>query len=668
MPAGRMLQRKCACGGSAASGECDECSKQDFTLQRSALDHNVRRHDEDVPPIVNQVLRSTGQPLDVETRGFMEPRLGHDFSRVQVHTDALAEESARSVNALAYTVGSHIVFGRGQYAPRTSQGLELLTHELVHVLQQQGDSQANMSTASLAIGDSADPFEREASEIARTITSEATASTVPTDTPATSELLVQQHTSGPIISRWEACGTAAQCPARESGERERAQAARLQVGTLTGTSTVVISPFAIGSGNASSLNSDPNWAPFLTSIDGQTNRWEILGFTDCEGGAENNTELRQLRARNVHHLLPASARAKVDRFTAAPLSDCVATNGNEAERAVNRSVIFRITSSAVDFPAETVVGVACPPSSTAGVTTLSNYVALLACAERRAGLSSRMMLTLFRQLYYGKPWSSVSTTDRWDNVIRCSPTVGHPQSLLGNNLYHALRNSAEVEGVDVGHVFTGLEAMTCPTQQVEFYAGLAAVEMSNEDFATWGGDLGAAAAATVACPQLGTAAATSEDCGFRTGAQPLSFYLGVHAPAQDLEGDIDSFVMRAERMGLACAGSARRTFTPSRPMSEVFYEYYIDETSALGVARADRYRCFLQAIGANVQGSRITNVSNIRDPIAGRVSSFGEAFWIKIHGGGVATAATQDTGDRINILIHSQHATDWFLRWVTDRL
>src|SRR6267378_4483189 len=65
-----------------------------------------------VPPIVQEVLRSSGQPLDTNTRAFMEPRFDHDFSRVRVHTDARAAESAQAVSAYAYTVGQHIAIGK----------------------------------------------------------------------------------------------------------------------------------------------------------------------------------------------------------------------------------------------------------------------------------------------------------------------------------------------------------------------------------------------------------------------------------------------------------------------------------------------------------------------------------------------------------------------------
>lgn len=97
---------------------------------------------QDVPPIVHEVLRSSGQPLDASTRAFMEPRFGHDFSRVRVHTDARAAESAREVNALAYTVGRDVVFGKGQYALATGAGKQLLAHELVHTIQQDGVNDA----------------------------------------------------------------------------------------------------------------------------------------------------------------------------------------------------------------------------------------------------------------------------------------------------------------------------------------------------------------------------------------------------------------------------------------------------------------------------------------------------------------------------------------------
>jgi hypothetical protein len=77
-----------------------------------------------------------GRQLSTSERTFFEPRMGYDFGAVRIHTDGDAQRSARRLNARAYTVGSDIVFGRGEYVPQTKRGKALLAHELTHVLQQ----------------------------------------------------------------------------------------------------------------------------------------------------------------------------------------------------------------------------------------------------------------------------------------------------------------------------------------------------------------------------------------------------------------------------------------------------------------------------------------------------------------------------------------------------
>lgn len=130
-----LLQRKCACGKHTTDqhGQCTECKKKGQLLQRRAVNQNGPAV---APPIVHEVLRSPGRPLDPATRAYMEPRFGRDFSRVRVHTGAKAGQSARAVNAQAYTVGANIVFAAGQYTPATNHGRSLLAHELTHTVQQ----------------------------------------------------------------------------------------------------------------------------------------------------------------------------------------------------------------------------------------------------------------------------------------------------------------------------------------------------------------------------------------------------------------------------------------------------------------------------------------------------------------------------------------------------
>jgi hypothetical protein len=88
----RLLHRKCACGGAPApTGNCETCRKK--RLQRKTLASELgTRNDSFASPIVHEVLRSPGEPLDLGTRAFMEPRFGHDFNQVRLHTDVCAAE------------------------------------------------------------------------------------------------------------------------------------------------------------------------------------------------------------------------------------------------------------------------------------------------------------------------------------------------------------------------------------------------------------------------------------------------------------------------------------------------------------------------------------------------------------------------------------------------
>ena len=138
------LQRAC---GACADGQkpCPKCSLDD-ELQRKSLvspmTSLIQRKNEghkdgfpDVQASIN-AIRGGGQPLSESARVFFEPRFGHDFSGVRVHTSAAASAVANSLNARAYTHGHNIVFGSGQFAPETDNGKRLLAHELTHVLQQ----------------------------------------------------------------------------------------------------------------------------------------------------------------------------------------------------------------------------------------------------------------------------------------------------------------------------------------------------------------------------------------------------------------------------------------------------------------------------------------------------------------------------------------------------
>jgi hypothetical protein len=160
-------ERSCSCGG----GECESCRKKkaEPILQRAAAGP---ARSATAPPAVHRVLDSPGRPLDAPARSFMEPRFGRNFDGVRVHTDSQAAESARAVDAHAYTVGQHIVFDHGKYEPDSHGGRQLLAHELAHTVQQHG-LQRSSENLSLAETSEYRHLEREADSAAHSVMSGA---------------------------------------------------------------------------------------------------------------------------------------------------------------------------------------------------------------------------------------------------------------------------------------------------------------------------------------------------------------------------------------------------------------------------------------------------------------------------------------------------------------
>ncbi|MDQ7810265.1 DUF4157 domain-containing protein [Amycolatopsis sp. A133] len=119
--------------------------------------------EEERSPVHDVVGSGGGAPLDTSTRADMESRFGADFSDVRVHTDGAAHDSAKSVNAQAYTVGSNIVFQRDKFDPASDGGKHMLAHELTHVVQQRsGPVDGTDTGGGVKVSDPSDRFEREA--------------------------------------------------------------------------------------------------------------------------------------------------------------------------------------------------------------------------------------------------------------------------------------------------------------------------------------------------------------------------------------------------------------------------------------------------------------------------------------------------------------------------
>lgn len=153
-------------------------SAQLLHLQRVAGNASVARileEDAEARSPVHQVIGGGGgQALDSGTQAFMESRLGADFSSVRIHIDAAAAESARAVNARAYTVGNDIVFGAGQYQPGSPTVMRTLAHELTHVVQQRaGAVDGTPAPGGIRVSDPSDRFERAADASAERVMSSA---------------------------------------------------------------------------------------------------------------------------------------------------------------------------------------------------------------------------------------------------------------------------------------------------------------------------------------------------------------------------------------------------------------------------------------------------------------------------------------------------------------
>jgi len=154
------IQRKCSECEKEVQRQCSGCEEED-KLQRKAEGGDALQGSHGAQAQIDG-LRGGGQPLPEAARAYFEPRFGHDFSGVRLHTDGQAARAAKSINAQAFTVGQDVAFGAGQYSPGTRRGKELLAHELVHVVQQSSAT----ASGSFKVGAAGSAAEHEAATVA----------------------------------------------------------------------------------------------------------------------------------------------------------------------------------------------------------------------------------------------------------------------------------------------------------------------------------------------------------------------------------------------------------------------------------------------------------------------------------------------------------------------
>ncbi|MGA3398713.1 MAG: DUF4157 domain-containing protein [Acetobacteraceae bacterium] len=590
------LQRACAaCGDGSGAGKDEEDKPK---IHRVAEGGTAKA---EAPDSIVAAL-GTGRPLEPGLRNFFEPRFGVDFSAVRVHADAGADAAARSVHALAFTLGRDVVFRADQYAPHAETGRRLLAHELTHVVQQRG---------------SAARVQREAA-----------------------------------------------CPPRASGEVAQSKSAGILNGHIhfnPSAHLLMINDFAIDSAVLpAGITGTRPWQEAMSLIAGDPSiRVEVDGFTDCAGSDAENTALRKDRVQAVIAAMPAAVQGKILFSFSSSTTNFLDTNDTQQGRARNRAV--RIGFASVPPKGKD------PCDMLTQARSLDEYLFLVRCLETRLGLTAATdtptALSVLRQIYYGSaPWS-VSPHPAWNFVIPDHPwSPGtDPTPALHPPLMSALKASQVVEGTDIGHVFTGIDAMTHP-QDVVVRKGPVGLDtgLANEEWATWAGDVGSAAAEWAVDAFMGT-----------PDTKRLPIFFRRFAGDSDLVGDIDSFALRAGGGGAATPpAQLTQTISLTGRLSEILLQYFRITGSARGAAHTNRVRNFIEAYGGVISGQTLSNRPVLVARLKPSVENFAGLFSLqKLLSPGPQPQRPPGAPEFATLLTTANDAmTDLFVDWLVAHL
>lgn len=621
------IQRKCAACATGAT--CPNCVQEEKLLQRKA-DHSGMA----TAPVLDSLPQSSAAParaLDAPTQSLMESHFGQDFSQVRIHTGASADQSAKSINALAYTVGTDVVFQEGQYAPETAAGKKILAHELTHVVQQKrGTAQREIQrkTAQERIDDHTSWANLDEAALGRELAAllpgkkdevqivlEAVGSTDRDDVAyfivqdSSDEALKSSGTDfivylrGQLIGGWTTdedyrlIGRLDQLKGGISGVEQSATAPTQLGGTpaeIIGrfTSWGALDEAGLGSTLASRATADP---ALITSVLDQ------LSSTDRDDVAEaivSNLSDGDL-ARCDDNLLQRLRVELMGRIFSY-------TTDSEYGLAGRLDAAIRTRSLTQPLVAQA------PPSA----ISIEDFIGIIEAEEAKLPpeeqTNTGLMISRFRKLFYGtEGWEkylipgAASVTPLYP--VTETVTIRHPIEMpyLPNMMDYVekratlptapegLREPDRIQEVrmpdgtfiDIGHVFAGLDALNHPTDvtvPVIINIGVS----SNAGATTWIGDLGSVLAEAVLK-------------GIETERQiTLTEYQEIisnYASPQDMLGNIDSYVI-----GNAFDVSS----TAGLKVSQILRQYYLSEHAA----RARRYSIFAGQAGLGAfDGSKFAN-------------------------------------------------------------
>jgi hypothetical protein len=362
-----------------------------------------------------------------------------------------------------------------------------------------------------------------------------------------------------------------------------------------------------------------------------------------------NTIAGTLRIRGKSSYLPAKGR-KANIIDLPPLSETTrAYSGNFAsvEDGTISSLLLNYSPRRISIK----VATSCAAS---GVESLDDFYGAIRCFEKVfPKRKPAEILSMVRQLYYGAPWSSANTNSMWDYLITCGVEHDNPRPDLSTALDDALAKApTSVADIDVGHLFTGAEALQCPKKTVGWLGGnapidIARVDMPNWEASTWGGDIGSAIGRKVYEERQGK-------------IRPWSYYIGpsgIRADDRDLRGDVDGLALRGLLTGAGCQTT---TTPPTMPLSTAIDRFYNQPSDA----REARYQCVAQMAGLNLTDGHIADKNAAAERIAPRLADFAKSYLFAIGG---YNPIDWEVSEQL-LENRAPEAARLFINWLDDRM
>jgi hypothetical protein len=560
-------------------------------------------------------LRDGGRPLSPSVRSFFEPRFGHDFSQVQVHTGVQAAQSAQLANARAFTLGRDIVFGSGQYVPETETGQRLLAHELTHVIQQN----VKMHTAASS--------RRGGSQ--------------------------NQVAEGGVRRIWRASRPAKRVAfawPRDSQVLQRKKPSHRTSLCRVSVCFLPIRQYGLGS---------LGFVHGVINVRGRRGRWRHLEVDPSrhKAGGQLHSHVRILSGRKASKkycqiikttckqgssILAAARKYESRDVTYDPVSG---PNSNSfIEWTLNQAGIdtskLSVPSLAVGWgyyignaskrsaPPRVARSVGCK-EPVRKARNFTQYIRLLRKAELAlidCGIGKKVddRIKILSEIYYGTTWSTDYAAEKsetrnlgfqiFTQRPRTLPGPGpDPRPCLGCGLFLSLRGSQDVRGVDMGHVMIGLSARASSSARegpASVMGVPVAASVTGLEIVTWVGDLGGASA------RLALDRVSKPKAGLK------KYFRGTdYGAPSNLEGDVSAYVAASEP-------STKTTVGPLvLPASGLIADALKAHFAVKGGRRNRCYR-FLLMQGAKFSGRTLENRSAVEAAMAVKLFSFGSLYMV----------------------------------------